>query len=158
MEKEYGGRLMETVETTVRLARRGRCHLGLKPLESGVLLFLDRRRRMGEEQVNPSVLSGHMAMHQSAVSGAVAGLEKAGYLLRRHSQKDRRAVELSLTGEGIRKAEHLREISRKDIDGLVEFLGPQDCAQLVRLLERVCDYYRQEGHSPSRCQEEGEKV
>ena len=158
MEKEYGGRLMEAVETALRLARRGRCRLGMKPLEIGVLLYLEGQRQAGEDQVSPSALSGHMGLHQSAVSGTVAGLEKAGYLRRRHSQKDRRTVELSLTPEGAAQAKLLQERSRRDIEGLVEFLGPEDCGQLVRLLERVCDYYRQEqqpGRPAFRCREEG---
>ena len=140
MEKEAIDRLIESVETTGRLSRRGRCYLGLKPLEAGILLFLERQRQKGEEQVNPSRLGGRMGMHQSAVSGALSGLEKAGYLLRNHSDRDRRTVELSVTPEGVAKARELQARSHEELNGLAEFLGPEDCNHLVRLLERVCDY------------------
>ncbi len=108
--------------------------------EEGVLLYLSRQDRM--------LLSGELTAASGLGIGRVANilrqLEEKGQILRVSDRRDKRRVYVSLTPEGRRQAERLRQAAVARIEGLTAYLGAEDSAPLFRLFSRCLDYYRQE--------------
>jgi MarR family transcriptional regulator, organic hydroperoxide resistance regulator len=72
-------------------------------------------------------------------SRLVASLVDAGLLQRGERPDDRRAVELSLTGEGAAAAKQVRHAERALHDWLANALGDRDAGAAIRALRKLVD-------------------
>ncbi|MBQ8955060.1 MAG: winged helix-turn-helix transcriptional regulator [Clostridia bacterium] len=100
--------------------------------EEGVLLCL---RQHGE-----SVLSGELMAMMGLTTGRIANIlrqmERKGLVSRRQDQGDRRRVYVSLTAEGIKRADEKYQLIVGSHQRFFEYLGEADAREAVRIMER----------------------
>src|SRR2546428_10423050 len=70
-----------------------------------ILLWLRAMQDAGEKGLNPSALSGHLAVTRNTVSTLLGGLEHQGYVTRELAPEDKRRFVLRLTPAGRDAAE-----------------------------------------------------
>src|SRR5215472_1252212 len=83
-----------------------------------ILLWLRAMQEEGKEGLNPSKLSGHLAVTRNTVSTLLAGLERQGYITRELDAEDKRRFVIRVTSAGNEAAQkcaaplfnHLQEI------------------------------------------------
>lgn len=115
----------------------------LSPHQERALLALARLTRRAEEDGSPAPRVSHLADHlgiarRSATEVADA-LESAGLLTRAPDPTDRRAVLLTLTGEGLHTVSAVRDRRRAAAEEAVSTLAAADRAELRRLLLALLD-------------------
>lgn len=84
-----------------------------------------------------SEVAAFLAVSNAAASKAVDRLVRRGLILRKEKEKDRRAIELSLSDEGIRTLARYEEILYKTLDGLFQRFTPEDLTAAGNLLDRL---------------------
>jgi DNA-binding MarR family transcriptional regulator len=65
-----------------------------------ILLWLRAMQEAGEKGLNPSELSGHLAVTRNTVSTLLGGLERQGYVTRELDPEDKRRFVIRLTSAG----------------------------------------------------------
>ena len=70
-----------------------------------ILLWLRAMQEEGHEGLNPSELSGHLAVTRNTVSTLLAGLERQGYITRELDAGDKRRFVIRLTSTGSEAAQ-----------------------------------------------------
>ncbi len=70
-----------------------------------ILLWLRAMQEEGHEGLNPSELSGHLAVTRNTVSTLLAGLERQGYITRELDPEDKRRFVIRLTSTGSEAAQ-----------------------------------------------------
>lgn len=73
----------------------------------------------------------------TTASSVIARLVKRGFILRRQSDEDRRAYDLSLTPEGRRIAETIHRQDLQNMGVFLSALSPDDQDTLLRLMDSV---------------------
>lgn len=139
------------VDLLLRLARRWRslglqeaAEHGLSPHQERALLALARvQRRSAEEAGAPaqpwpgvrvSRLAEHLGIAPRSATEVADALEAAGLLTRSPDPTDRRAVLLTLTGEGLHTVAAVRDRRRAAAERAMATLSPADRTELRRLL------------------------
>ena len=92
------GLLMVVAEEYLRPA-------GLSWSKLFILLWLRAMQEEGHEGLNPSELSGHLAVTRNTVSTLLAGLERQGYITRELDPEDKRRFVIRLTPAGCEAAQ-----------------------------------------------------
>jgi DNA-binding MarR family transcriptional regulator len=82
-------------------------------------------------------LAAAVGISRPTGSGVVATLERRGYVRRRRSTKDGRAVVVSLTAEGRRKIEHLFPRFNEEEAAVTAHLAPDEQDELAGLLRSM---------------------
>jgi len=116
-----------------------------KPAEHFTFVSLFHLSKDGQK-VKPSALAKKIGVTCSAVTHQINSLEKKGYITRSSSKDDRRVVYISISEKGYRMKITLEKYYRKQLEGLVEYLGEDDCEKLVFLLNKLTDYMRRQMH------------
>ncbi len=80
-----------------RLSRNGATVHGLNGAQWEALRYLARANRFSR---TPAALSDYLGSTRGTVSQTLIALEEKGFVSRRASKRDRRSVDLSLTGQG----------------------------------------------------------
>ncbi len=110
--------------------------LAIKPGEADVIAFI---HRYSDEHhgVNPSQIGDSLGMSRPAVTAVLNSLQEKGCIERRLSTADRRRFEIFLTPDSRKQVDDM--ICRMDsyVKRIVQELGEEDAAQLVRLMTRV---------------------
>ncbi len=94
-------------------------------------------------EMRPSQISARLGLQQPTITPSLRALEEKGYLRRRNSDRDRREVYYSLTDQ---TRELAREESRRTAEmfsGLAGYLGEEDTARLMDIMDRVSGYLDQ---------------
>ncbi|GHU07554.1 hypothetical protein FACS189431_2280 [Alphaproteobacteria bacterium] len=108
------------------------------------VLFLVTHFKGCDEPVSVSDLAAHMNITMSAASQLVDILEKKKIAKRTRSSTDKRIVNIELTKRGrIAMKIYAKHRGHGFLDGLIEYLGPKDADELIRLMDRVVEYSRQ---------------
>ncbi|WP_082112216.1 MarR family winged helix-turn-helix transcriptional regulator [Paenibacillus sp. DMB20] len=94
----------------------------------------------GESGMKVSEISRLMRVTSPTITQFLNGLEGKGLLERVMDEKDRRAVRVRLTPEGVTIAVRAREAFKANFRGLVDFLGEESSDELARLLTKVYTY------------------
>ncbi|MEF2966661.1 MarR family winged helix-turn-helix transcriptional regulator [Paenibacillus sp. M1] len=101
----------------------------------GQYILLCVLRHQPDRQSSPSVLADALKVSRAAVSSMIEALEKAGFILRRLDERDRRGMVISLTDAGDRKVEEMTpqflslmtrfvsEFEESDVDDLLQSLA-----------------------------------
>jgi DNA-binding MarR family transcriptional regulator len=84
-----------------------------------------------------SEVAAFLSVSNAAASKAVDRLVRRGLILRKEKEKDRRAIELSLSDEGIKTLAQYEEILYKTLDGLFEQFTKADLTAAGNLLDRL---------------------
>ena len=113
-------------------ARHYKDRYGMLRPEWRVLFHLGRRGDMTAKEI-----CHQAALHKTKVSRAVAALERKRYLSRRTMDTDQRFEILSLTKSGRAVFADLSNVASSYERSLETMLGPQDMAQLKRLLSTL---------------------
>ena len=72
------------------------CH-GLTEGKFYVLVYLFSEELMGEEDPSPSDIAENLGVTRGTITGLLDGLEREGYVERRHDSRDRRALTIQMT-------------------------------------------------------------
>lgn len=92
---------------------------------------------------NPSlvILSQNLQITQATVTPLVDRLVAKGFVIKENSQTDKRAKVVSLTDQGFEILLKNRQEEISKIHGLLEHLGSEDTDHLIRILEKITNYF-----------------
>jgi MarR family transcriptional regulator, organic hydroperoxide resistance regulator len=104
----------------------------------------------GAEEVSQREVARELGVNESAVTGMVARLERAGLLARSANERDRRAWILQLTIEGKAALRRAARAFTRVNEALEEALDPAEVADTAAHLDRIVQVVRgrQVGGSP----------
>ncbi|MCL6597865.1 MAG: MarR family transcriptional regulator [Alicyclobacillus macrosporangiidus] len=105
---------------------------GLTTSEMFILRYLDACDR-----AKASDLARVVGLSPGAVTQVCDELVKAGFVDRTRSEEDRRVVLIAITDKGRQKLEDIRAARIQKWRSVMERLGPEDAAELLRILQRV---------------------
>lgn len=124
--------------------RREHMHHGMKNSE---VMFLFRLKELEEEYpegIGISEMSERMMVRPPSVTSVVTSLEEKGFTERRMDPGDRRKIHIRLTDAGNDFVLSNRKRLLMQVQGLVEYLGPEKSAALASLLGEAFRYYSAE--------------
>jgi DNA-binding MarR family transcriptional regulator len=103
----------------------------LTPQQAQMLCIVkDRSRGMAE-------LVQMLRLDKSSVSGLVDRIEQRGLVRRRHSTVDRRAVTVSVTARGRRRAQAFYDDTERQLNVVLGHIEPRDRGDLAVLLSTI---------------------
>ncbi len=94
------------------------------------------------DSAQPSQISVAMQVSTARITTILNGLEKRGLVVRQPDQTDRRKINVCLTEQGRSYAVQAREEVMGLLSDILTRLGPEDTAELLRILDRlteICD-------------------
>lgn len=112
---------------------------GLTGMETFVLLHIGRAAAAGVD-IRPTLLARHARMTPSAISQMLKTLEEKGCIVRSRAADDSRKVAIDVTDKGAELIEQARQLRNDAYSELLDYLGPDDVAELMRILGRIADY------------------
>ncbi len=127
----------------MRRAMRSGGIAGLGPSHHMVLMRL--REDAGELHAMPhgparvTELAQFLHLTPAAITQIVTELEARGLVARERSEKDRRAVVVHVTPEGVRVIQGLRDRRRAVAEQMLGAISPEDREELARILRRIAE-------------------
>ncbi|SFE38125.1 DNA-binding transcriptional regulator, MarR family [Paenibacillus algorifonticola] len=111
--------------------------------EMQVLMCIKRGSMKAQDKsgMKISVISRLLRVTSPTVTQLVNGMEANGLVQRNADPDDRRAVRISLTEEGDRKAKMVIADFMNRMAGLAQYLGEQDSLELIRILSKAFEYF-----------------
>ena len=91
--------------------------------------------------IRTSLISETLDLAPSTITPLLDALEKKGFLERRRTKEDRRVVQVAPTSKGWETAKLLRQQNQKRISEMLDWLGEEDCAQLLRIFKKIGSFY-----------------
>jgi DNA-binding MarR family transcriptional regulator len=113
--------------------------LGLSPVEYAILITV-----RDNKSVTQSELAAVLKMHLPNLVKILAGMEEAGIMKRKRSVRDKRAVELSLSAAGLRRANEASRLGEAFNAKTLAPLSKPEQAAFVQMLARLVEAYRRE--------------
>src|SRR5712692_11260986 len=104
-----------------------------------ILLWLRAMQEEGQEGLNPSELSGHLAVTRNTVSTLLAGLERQGYITRELDAEDKRRFVIRLTPTG---SEVVQRCAPRLFSHLQVLLSSMDKEQRIALVHGLMELQR----------------
>ena len=101
--------------------------------ETGVLIWLNQQQR----EVFAIDIIDHFGLTAGRVANIVEKLEQKGYLTREHNITDLRKSLIRLTKSGMDYAEKQYTQMNKNHMSIIEALGEEDSATMLRLLKHI---------------------
>lgn len=92
-----------------------------------------------------SQLARKLSVTMGSLSTAMNGLYRKGYIRRRHGEKDRRVVFISLTDSGRAAYEHHAAFHREMIEAVIAEQTPEQLEVLENSLTRLMEFFRSFG-------------
>lgn len=128
---------METINKIRLLGKKGMKSDSLAVAEFFVLLEIERISQEREEcGITSSELAQRMEQTVSSASKMIKNLEQKKYVTRNPSPKDRRVCYISVTEEGKKELEKVRERQEKILQYTNKEMGEKDMAEFERLLKK----------------------
>ena len=87
--------------------------------------------------LTPSELADRAWVSSARIANILRALEQKGWIVREHSQTDRRRVNVSVTDKGREDLENNRQEFERRAASFLEQLGAEDTQEMVRLLRRT---------------------
>ena len=106
--------------------------------EDAVLICLSR----SEEPMLSGLLVEATGLTTGRIANILKSLERKGLVSRMPDQEDRRRVLVSLTEQGQSAVGELYRSGTQRLARLMDYLGEEDGADILRLLERCTEYFR----------------
>ncbi len=102
-----------------------------------VIAYLHLEHLVGRDAPIPSAIAAHLGVTRATVTGLLDGLERDGYIERRHSLTDRRSLVIGLTERAQAFMDEFIPASGCCMDTLTDALTGPERATLRRLLAKV---------------------
>lgn len=109
---------------------------GLTPVEMRVLVCIYMAWGRSEE-VRPGMVASALCMTKSALSQVLRSLEEKGYIERRRSEKDSRAVVLVISELAKNRITALRGMLDKEMGELIAYIGLDDLRHLKTTVDKI---------------------
>lgn len=119
--------------------------LGLRPNEIGLLYFLEHHLKSAPGGLTVSYISSKLSVTRSAITQLINRLEGQNYINKQTDSSDRRHVRVTMTKKAYNTLKTLQNMLANQTLGLVEYLGEKDTKELIRLLNKISDYYAIKG-------------
>ena len=113
--------------------------LGISPVEYSILMTV-----RDNEAVTQSELAAVLKMHLPNLVKILSAMEEAGIIKRKRSARDKRAVELSLSAAGQRRADEASRLGEKFNEHTLAPLSKPERAAFLQMLTRLVEAYRRE--------------
>lgn len=113
--------------------------LKLSPVEYAILITV-----RDNKTVTQSELAAVLKMHLPNLVKILAAMEEAGIMKRKRSSRDKRAVELSLSAAGQRRADEASRLGEIFNARTLAPLSKPEQAAFVQMLARLVEAYRRE--------------
>ena len=102
-----------------------------------VIAYLHLEHLVGRDAPIPSAIAAHLGVTRATITGLLDGLERDGYIERRHSTVDRRSLVIGLTDRAHQFMDEFIPASGCCMDVLREALSDTERATLRRLLAKI---------------------
>ena len=113
--------------------------LGLSPVEYSILMTV-----RDNEAVTQSELAAVLKMRLPNLVKILSVMEEAGIIKRKRSSRDKRAVELSLSAAGQKRADEARRLGEAFNEHTLAPLSKPERAAFLQMLTRLVEAYRRE--------------
>ena len=113
--------------------------LEVSPVEYSILITV-----RDNEAVTQSELAAVLKMHLPNLVKILSAMEEAGIIKRKRSARDKRAVELSLSAAGQRRADEASRLGEKFNEHTLAPLSKPERAAFLQMLTRLVDAYRRD--------------
>ena len=134
-----------------RALSRGRfCNLSMNDWH--VIEAVGTGEKTGEPE-SMSQIAKKLSVTVSSLTTAMNGLYRKGYIRRRHGEKDRRVVFVSLTEAGHAAYEHHAAFHKQMIEAIIDDQTPEQLEVLVASLSRLMEFFRSFGQETEQKQE-----
>ncbi|MEO7719367.1 MAG: MarR family transcriptional regulator [Capsulimonas sp.] len=110
---------------------------GLSEGKFFVLCYLFTEELLEHEAPGPSDIADNLGVTRATITGLLDGLERDGYLERRHCSEDRRTLAISMTGKAHSFLEDYMPGTLRTIKDMLEPLDEAERQELVRLLSKI---------------------
>lgn len=94
-----------------------------------------------DQAMTGSELAKKAQISTARMTAIINGLEKKGYVRRLADGNDRRRIQLEITAEGQQQVKEIYNESVKCTEQYLKFLGEEDTAHLIRIMERSAEYF-----------------
>lgn len=109
--------------------------------EFALMKQIARHKKILDKNPSLVILSQNLQITQATVTPLVDRLVAKGFVIKQNSETDKRAKVVSLTEKGFEVLLKNREEERARIQGLLEHLGSEDTEHLIRILEKITNYF-----------------
>ena len=134
MEYEDSAQLADLLQRLTKRLRRAQAErlapLGLTPAQERALRMITR----SEEPPRMTELADHLGIVPRSVTTVIDALEQAGLVRREVDPRNRRAIRLHLTDQGLAVRDGMREARRRAAEDLFAPLSADDREALAKLL------------------------
>ena len=113
--------------------------LELSPVEYSILMTV-----RDNAAVTQSELAAVLKMRLPNLVKILSGMEEAGIMKRKRSSRDKRAVELSLSAAGQKRADEARRLGETFNERTLAPLSKPERAAFLQMLTRLVEAYRRE--------------
>ena len=113
--------------------------IGLSPVEYSILMTV-----RDNEAVTQSELAAVLKMRLPNLVKILSVMEEAGIMKRKRSARDKRAVELSLSAAGQRRAEEVRRLGETFNEHTLAPLSKPERVAFLQMLTRLVEAYRRD--------------
>jgi DNA-binding MarR family transcriptional regulator len=140
-EKDIAQRLLHAMAQFRRFHGKPQTIGGLTRGEMIILFCVEEGAEPNSIGLKVSEISNKLLIATPTATQQITALEAQGFVERRIDPVDRRVVRVQLTEKGAAITDQAKTRLRGALQGLVEYLGEEDSAELARLLERATGYF-----------------
>ena len=102
-----------------------------------MIAYLHLEHLVGRDAPMPSAIAAHLGVTRATITGLLDGLERDGYIKRRHNAVDRRSLVIGLTERAHEFMDEFIPASDCCMDALRDALSDSERATLRRLLAKI---------------------
>lgn len=99
-----------------------------------VLYYLATR---DEAEASPSEISENLHMSRPRTTATLAALRKKGLVVTRSNDRDRRRVDVMITGKGIEHLERKKDAVNENLDLFIGGIGEEEALHLIRIIDKA---------------------
>lgn len=137
-----GQLLMDTLMQFNKLNMRNKPRFDLRPSELHTFFIIKFLSDKIEKGIKVTDVSKHLGITPPSASQQIKSLEDKGYIIRKHSEEDRRTVLVSLSKEGEKLFTKLKNDMLSRCRDLSEILGEKDSFKLIELLTKTYTFFK----------------
>lgn len=140
--KQLNGFLVDVFHGILRTEEKDLKRRGLHDLSVSEVHVLDAVYRMEEKGTNSARdIALVLGITPASLSAALNVLEKKGYLVRLHDEKDRRRIVIRLTPPGEKAEKAHRLLHEQMVEGVLAGLSSEETSALLNALEKLSHFF-----------------
>ncbi|WP_409227628.1 MarR family winged helix-turn-helix transcriptional regulator [Gudongella sp. SC589] len=90
-----------------------------------------------EMETSPSEISEKLHMSRPRTTATLTALRKKGFVVTRSNEKDRRRVDVMITGKGKEHLEMKKDAVNHNLDLFIEGIGSEEALHLIRIINKA---------------------